>query len=197
VDARLRRLGALAVTPVLLGAGLIVFALGNAIGGLALLMSAWLAWTTVKSRRRQHELERVIDGLTVGDVMETVPFVVVPQATLDTFAEALDVGGEATVARVMRGEELLGLVGPREIDRVPRARWPEVHATDAMVALQTLPALAPHEPLGPAAERLGACLASGLPVVIEGRMAGILTRVAVGRTLHERATAGARRGARP
>ena len=150
-------------------------------------MSAWFAWATVKSRRRQHELERVIDGLTVGDVMETVPFVVVPQATLDTFAEALDVGGEATVARVMRGEELLGLVGPREIARVPRARWPEVHAAEAMAALQALPALSPDEPLGPAAERLGACSASGLPVVSEGRMAGILTRLAVGRTLHERA----------
>ena len=197
MDARLRRLGALAVTPVLLGAGLIVFALGNAIGGLALLMSAWLAWTTVKSRRRQHELERVIDGLTVGDVMETVPFVVVPQATLDTFAEALDAGGEATVARVMRGEELLGLVGRREIDRVPRARWPEVHATDAMVTLQTLPALAPDEPLGPAAERLAATSASGLPVVSDGRMAGILTRLAVGRTLHERAEVGAATGVRP
>ena len=167
--------------------GLVVFALGNAIGGLALLMSAWFAWTTVKSRRRQHELERVIDGLTVADVMETVPFVVVPQATLDTFAEALDAGGVATVARVMRGEELLGLVGSRELGRVPRARWPEVHAAEAMAALQALPVLSPGDPLGPAAERLGACAASGLPVVDDGQTAGILTRLAVGRTLHERA----------
>jgi CBS domain-containing protein len=89
----------------------------------------------------------------------------------------------------MRGEELLGLVGPREIARVPRARWPEVHAAEAMAALQALPALAPDEPLGPAAERLAASSASGLPVVSEGRMAGILTRLAVGRTLHERAVA--------
>jgi CBS domain-containing protein len=197
VDGRLRRLGELAVTPVLLGAGLAAFALGNAIGGLGLLMAAWFAWTTVKSRRRRHELERVIDGLTVADVMETIPFEVVPQATLDTFAGALDVGGEATVARVMRGEELLGLVGPREIARVPRARWPVVHAADAMVALQALPVLLPDEPLGPAVERLGACSASGLPVVSEGLMAGILTRMAVGRALHERAEIGAARGARP
>ncbi len=97
----------------------------------------------------------------------------------------------------MRGEELLGLVGPREIARVPRARWPEVNAADAMATLQALPALSPDEPLGPAAERLGACSASGLPVVSEGLMAGILTRLAVGRTLHERATVRATRGARP
>ncbi len=46
--------------------------------------------------------------------METVPFVVAPQATLDTFAPALGGGGAATVARVMQGDELLGLMGPRE-----------------------------------------------------------------------------------
>lgn len=200
MDARLRRIGELLATPVLLAAGLIVFALGNAVGGLALLMSAWFAWTTVKSRRRQRELERVIDGLTVADVMETVPFVVVPQATLDTFAEALeaalDVAGEASVARVMRGDELLGFVGSREIDRVPRPRWAEVHASEAMVAVQTLPALSPGEPLKVAAERLGACPASGLPVVSDGQMTGILTRLAVGRTLHELAGARAARSAR-
>jgi CBS domain-containing protein len=187
VDPRLRRLGVWGLAPALLAAGLIVVVLGNAIGGLALLMAAWFARTTMKTRRRHQELERLIEGLSVADVMETVPFVVVPQATLDTFAGALETAEEATVARVMRGDELLGLVGPREISRVPRARWPQVHAADAMVAADALPALSPGEPLGPAAERLGACSASGLPVVSDGQTAGILTRLAVGRTLHERA----------
>ena len=196
MNATLRRAGELLVTPALLATGLIVFALGNAIGGLALLMSAWFAWTAVKARRRQRGLERVIDGLIVADVMETTPFVVVPQATLDTFAEALDATDETTVARVMRGEDLLGLVGPREIERVPRAQWPLVHAAEAMAALETLPVLSPGEPLGPAVERLAASSASGLPVVIEGRTTGILTRLAVGRTLHERAEAAPARGAR-
>jgi CBS domain-containing protein len=197
VDPRLRRLGALALAPALLAAGLVSVVLGNAIGGLALLMAAWFARTTARTRRRQQELERLIDGLTVGDVMETVPFVVVPQATLDTFAAALDTAEEATVARVMVGDELLGLVGPREVGRVPRVRWPAVHAAEAMVAADALPVLSPDEPLGPAAERLGACAASGLPVMSEGRTAGILTRLAVGRTLHERAEAGAGRAGRP
>ncbi len=46
--------------------------------------------------------------------METVRFVSAPQATRDTFAPALDGAAEATVARVMQGDELLGLMGPRE-----------------------------------------------------------------------------------
>jgi CBS domain-containing protein len=196
VDHRLGRLGAWGLAPALLVAGLVFVVLGNAIGGLALLMAAWFARTTAKARRRQQELERLIDGLTVADVMETVPFVVVPQATLDTFAEALGTAEEATVARVMRGDELLGLLGSREIDRVPRSRWPVVHAAEAMVALQALPMLSPGDPLGSAVERLGTCSASGVPVVSEGQTAGILTRLAVGRTLHERAEASGARGVR-
>jgi len=182
-------------TPALLVGGLILVVLGNAMDGLALLMAAWFARTAAKARQRQDVLARLIHGLTVGEVMETDPFVVVPQATLDTFVRALDAAEGATVARVMRGDELLGLVGPREIDRVPSGRWPAIHADEAMVATDGLPVRDPGEPLGPAADRLGAWAAPGLPVASDGRQAGILTRLEVGRTLHERAEAGAgRRG---
>ena len=133
---------------------------------------------------------------TVGEVMETVPFVVAPQATLDTFALALDGAGEATVARVMRGDELLGLVGAREIGRVPRGRWAAVHAAEVMAVSGGLPVLDPGDALGPAADRLATSSAPGLPVVREGSLAGILTRLAVGRTVHERAVANAERGDR-
>lgn len=191
------RLLRMIAAPALLAAGLILVVLGNALGGLALLMVAWFTRTSVKARQRQDRLAQLIKGLTVGEVMERAPFVVVPQATLDTFAPALDRAEEATVARVMRGDALLGLVGPREISRVPRGRWPEVHAEEAMVASDDLPVLDPGEPLAPAADRLGASSAPGLPVVSAGQLEGILTRLAVGRTLHERAEAGAEHRLRP
>jgi CBS domain-containing protein len=63
-----------------------------------------------------------------------------------------------------------------------------------MVACDGLPELDPGEALGPAADRLGASSAPGLPVVSDGRLAGILTRLAVGRTVHERVVAAAGRG---
>ncbi len=191
-----RRLLRTIATPALLAGGLILIMLGNAIGGLALVMAGWFARAAVKARRRHDELERLIAGLTVGEVMETVPFVVAPQATLDTFALALDGAGEATVARVMRGDELLGLVGSREIGRVPRGRWATVHAAEAMADSDGLTLLDPGDALGPAADCLGASSAPGLPVVREGSLIGILTRLAVGRTVHERAVANAERGDR-
>jgi CBS domain-containing protein len=191
VDSRIRQRAILALATALLGGGLVLIVLGNLVGGLALLVASLFARAAVRTRRRRDELERLIDGLTVGEVMETVPFVVMPQATLDTFAPALEEADDTTVARVMRGDELLGLVGPREIGRVPRQRWAEVHAADAMAAFGGLPALDPGDALGPAADRLVASSAPGLPVVSEGRLAGILTRLSVGRVVHERTVAAA------
>lgn len=186
----------MALAPALLAGGLVLIVLGDALGGLALLTLGWFVHVASRVRRRRARLEQLIDGLTVGEVMEVVPFVVVPQATLDTFAPALESADDATVARVMRGDELLGLVGLREIGRVPRRRWAEVHAADAMTASGGLPVLDPDDALGPAAERLGASSAPGLPVVSEGRLAGILTRLAVGRAVHERAAEAAEGGVR-
>jgi CBS domain-containing protein len=195
VDPRLRRLGALALAPALIAGGLVLIVLGDALSGLALLTLGWFVNVAMRVRRRRDRLERLIDDITVGEVMETLAFVVAPQATLDTFALALEEGEEATVARVMRGDELLGLVGLREIGRVSRRRWGEVHASEAMVATDDLPVLDPGDALGPAATLLGASSAPGLPVILEGRLAGILTRLAVGRTVHERAVEQAARGA--
>ena len=191
MDTPLRQRGILALGSALLGGGVVLILMGNLVAGLALMVAGWFARVAVTRWRRRDELERLIEGLTVGGVMETVPFVVAPQATLDTFAPALDGGGEATVARVMQGDDLLGLVGSREIDRVPRKRWPSVRAVEAMVAAGQMPVLDPGDALGPAVERLGAL--SGLPVVRDGSLAGILSRLAVGRTLHERAEASAER----
>ncbi len=186
VSARWRRRLAGLLAPALWAAGLVVIVLGNAIGGLALVMAGVVARSGVRSARRREQLEQLVDGVTVGDVMETASLVVAPHATLDTFAASLDASGPVTVARVMHDDRLVGLVGPHEVERVPPGRWPTVHASEAMAATASLPVLSPEDPLRPAADRLGGASAPGLPVVADGRLAGILTKMAVGRTLLER-----------
>jgi hypothetical protein len=182
--------------PALFAVGLLAIALGNTIGGLAVVITAWSVNAAARGRRRRARLERLIDGATVGEVMETEPLVVPAQATLDTFGATLDGESGATVARVMRGADLLGLVGPREVAGARRDRWSTLRAADVMIPVGKLPILAPGDALRPAAEALGASGAPGFPVEADGRLAGVLTRLAVGRVLHERAVeaAAAREG---
>jgi len=186
VTARARRLGRAAIPPLLLVGGLAMVIAGESIAGLALIVAGWFARSAVLAGRTDDRLRRLLDGVTVGDVMETSPLTVAPQATLDGFAADIRGPGEATVVRVIADGNLVGLLGSREIARVPRDRWPRVRAADAMAASAGLPVLAPDDPLGPAAERLGATGSPGFPVLDDGRLTGVLTRLAVGRTLHER-----------
>jgi CBS domain-containing protein len=191
MDGRLRRIGEDLLPPGLLVLGLVLLVAGSPTVGLSLVLAGMVARLTLQSVRRRHDLAHLIDGMTVGEVMETDPLIVAPQATLSTFAPSLEASTETTVARVMRENQLVGLVGERELRRVPRASWPTVHAAEAMASADDLPALAPGDPLQPAADQLGASHASGFPVIVDERVAGVLTRFAVGRTLHERSVAAA------
>jgi CBS domain-containing protein len=184
-----RRLAGPLLAPALWLGGLFLIVLGEAIAGLALVMAGWFARTAARAARRREQLEHVVDGVTVGEVMETSALVVAPHATLDTFGDAIDPAGPTTVARVTRDGGLVGLIGIAQLDRVPRARWPIVHAAEAMVGVEALPALRPGEALRPVADRLGASSAPGFPVYEDAQLAGILTRLGVGRVVDERASA--------
>jgi len=177
------------LAPTLWVAGLVLILLGEAILGLALLVAGSFVRVAMRANRRRDQLEQAIVGVTVGEVMETQPLVIAPQATLDTFGDLLDPDGATTVAQVMREGRLEGLVGIREVGRVPRERWATVHASEVMVGSEALRELAPEDALRPVADQLGASAAPGFPVLDEGRPVGILTRLAVGRVLDQRANA--------
>jgi CBS domain-containing protein len=190
-----RRLARSVAAPLLWGAGLVAIGFGNVMAGLAFIVGGWFVRVALRTSERRAALASVLDGVTVGEVMETAAYTVAPQATLETFAEDLEGVEGATVARVMHDGELLGLLGTRELARVPRKRWPTVHAREAMVPAADLPVLDADDPLRPAVDRLGSSAAPGFPVVADGRLAGVLTRLAVGRALHERSQAEGEPGA--
>ncbi len=155
-------------------------------GGLAFVLAGWMARAAVRAGDRRDRLQGLLDGVTVADAMETAGPSVAPHVTLDAFVPELDVSPDVGAVRVVADGALVGIVGPREVARVPRSRWSAVRAGEAMTATAVLPGLLPDEPLGPAAERLGASGATGWPVVADGRPVGILTRTAVGRALQVR-----------
>jgi CBS domain-containing protein len=174
------------VGPVLVGAGFVLTLGGNAMGGLAFVLAGWMARAAVRAGDRRDRLQGLLDGVTVADAMEASGPTVAPHVTLDAFVPELDTSPDVGAVRVVADGALVGIVGPREVSRVPRSRWAVVRAGEAMTATASLPGLAPEEPLGPAAERLGASGATGWPVVADGRPVGILTRTAVGRALQVR-----------
>lgn len=177
----------------IVGAGFVLTLAGNAIGGLALVLAGFTARAAIQAADRRDRLQRLLDGVTVADAMVTESPTVPPHMTVDTFAPDLDDAAEPGVVRVVADGRLVGILGRREIAKVPRRRWATVRAGEAMASTASLPGLAPGEPLGPAAERLGATGATAVPVLQDGEPVGVLTRFGVGRILQERLIAAGER----
>jgi CBS domain-containing protein len=81
---------------------------------------------------------------------------------------------------VVDGDTVLGVVGVRQLQRLPRNRWANKHASDLMVVPPAAPLLAPTDELWPAVELMNRIGVDGLAVVVDGRLDGMVMRESIG-----------------
>lgn len=158
----------------------------DSIDGLMLALAGWFFVSSARVIERSADVERLLEGLLVGDVMDRDVSGVPPGLTLDTFADQVLQGEAATSVPVMRGVDLLGMIGARQIRGVRRARWPETRAQDLMVSGAALPNVGPEMGLRTVLEHLHRSGLDGLPVIESGVLTGIVTRRAVAEAVRDR-----------
>ena len=174
--------------------GFVVIAIGVAYllveGGATGVMVALTGWFLILSSnsvRDRMKLDDLVVGHTVADAMEPEPVTVTPTLTVDTFAtQLLDRESPLTAVPVVRGDEIVGLLGIAQVRRIRRSAWASTRVEDVMVKPPKLVPLDPGEPLKGALERLHRLQLDGLPVVDGGRLIGLLTRRGAGRFIAER-----------
>ncbi len=80
-----------------------------------------------------------------------------------------------------------GIITPHEVKAVDRARWPYTTLGDLMRPLESLRTVSPQQPVAEALEMMGREDVNQMPVVQDGRLAGIITRAHILRVLQTRA----------
>lgn len=158
----------------------------DSIDGLMLTLCGWFIVSTARAVERTADAERLLEGIHVGDVMERDVSGVPPGLTLDTFADQVLSGGASASVPVMRGLDLLGMIGARQVRRVRRDRWPQTRAEDLMVSEDALPSIGPEMSLRAALGHLHRSGLDGLPVTEAGALTGIVTRRAVAEAVRDR-----------
>jgi Zn-dependent protease/CBS domain-containing protein len=156
------------------------------IDGLMLALGGWFLVSSARAVERTADVEKMLDGIRVSDVMDHDVSGVPPGLTLDTFAEQVLAAGSSDSVPVMRGLDLLGMIGARQVRRVRRDRWPELRAEDLMVSGDSLPSVGPEMSLRAALDHLQRSGLDGLPVMEAGALTGIVTRRAVAETVRDR-----------
>ncbi len=171
----------------LIGGGLVAAFAGDPADAVVFVAAGWFVRSGAIAAERREGVRDLVGALRVEDAMDRDAPALAPTLTLDTFASAALETGDPDAFAVRRDGELVGVLGLRAIRRLRRDRWPTIRVEDAMTALADLTSLAPSAPLWPAIEELQRSGGDALPVVGEGGVVGLLTRVSVARLVTERA----------
>ena len=165
-----------AIALIFIGFGILQFFEGAGIGGLWITFIGWFLLQAAGESYRQIGLKRAIEGVSVSDVMTSDCPTVSGNMNLQHFVEEelLPTGRRCFV--VLENGAVAGLVTPHEVKQVERARWPFTTLHDIMRPLDQMRMVTPETPLISALEMMSRQDLNQLPVVSNGRLAGVLSR---------------------
>jgi Zn-dependent protease/predicted transcriptional regulator len=173
------------IAAVIVGIG--VLAIGSTTNGAMIAVSGWFLILSARTIRDRTRVDELIGDLHVRDAMEAAGATVHPTLTLDTFAaQVLDGDSGTTAVPVTENDEVVGLVGVRQLNRVRRGKWPDTRVQDVMIRPPRLVLLSPEDPLPRAVIGLQRANVDGLPVLEGKELVGVLTRPSVGKVVAER-----------
>lgn len=167
--------------------GILQFFSGAGFGGLWIAFIGWFLLDAARASGAQVEITERLTGVKVGDVMAQHFETVDANSNLQTFVqEHLLPTGHRCFVVVQQGTPA-GIITPHEVKTVERARWPYTTVGDVMRPLESLRTVSAERPLAEALEMMGREDVNQMPVVQQGKLAGIISRGHIVRVLQTRA----------
>ncbi len=166
-------------------AGIVGILIVDSLDGLMLAVCGWFIVSSASAIERSAAVDVMLEGISVADVMDHDVSGIPPGLTLDTFAAQILDGSSQPSVPVVRGLDLLGMVGAKQVRRIRRDRWPNTRAEDLMISGDALPSVGPETSLRDALDQFHRSGLDGLPVLEAGALTGIVTRRAVIKALAE------------
>jgi Zn-dependent protease/predicted transcriptional regulator len=167
--------------------GILRFFSGAGFGGLWLAFIGWFLLDASRASAVQLGITEALRGLRVGDLMARDCPRIDGRINLQTLVDEhlLPTGQRCFV--VEEKGSVAGIITPHEVKLIARARWPYTTVDEVMLPLDRLHAVSSDTLVIDALETMGREDVNQLPVVSNGRLAGIISRGHILRTLQTRA----------
>ncbi|MEO7019074.1 MAG: site-2 protease family protein [Ktedonobacteraceae bacterium] len=170
--------------------GIVQFFAGNGLNGLFIAFIGWFLLSAAHAARTQSVLDTTFEGVLVSQVMTTSVVTTPANISLQKFVDEYLLPQGLRSAFVMRGEQLAGLITLSDVRHVPREQWSQTLVGLTMVPVERLHTIAPHQSLKEVLPLMNGEDVNQLPVLLDGKLVGVLTRDAVLRSLEIRRTLG-------
>jgi Zn-dependent protease/predicted transcriptional regulator len=167
--------------------GLLQFFLGAGFGGLWLAFIGWFLMVAAQASYTEVSMREALREVRVADVMASDCATVDPQTNVQALVDDVLLRTGRRCVVVQARDRVLGIVTPQEVRSVDRTRWAEVTAGEVMRPLETTRTVEPTAPVSEALQVMAREDIHQLPVVVDGRLAGVLTRAHVLQLLQSRA----------
>jgi CBS domain-containing protein len=169
----------------LIAIGVVSILGGNFIGGAWMVVIGWFLRGAAQSSYEQLVVRRILGGVRVRDVLDRGFVSIAPDEHLEEVVRRMLQTSQRCVP-VLAGDELLGLMSIRDLQRVPQEEWPQTSVFRAMTPREKLHITSPDADLAGVMEVMAANDVHQLPVVEGGRFVGFVTRADVLRLLQVR-----------
>ena len=156
-------------------------------GGLWLALIGWFLSQAASASYAQVEASTMLSGVRVRDVMSVDCPTVEGTINLRAFAEEylLRTGQRCFV--VLENGHQAGLVTVHELKRIERERWPFTSVAQASIPIDRIRTVAPDTNVTQALEMMVRDDVNQLPVISDGKLAGVISRGNVIQFLQTRA----------
>lgn len=159
---------------------------GSFISGLWLMFIGWFLNNAAESSSQQMELATSLRGVRVGSVMNPRPVVIEPNVRLSDLVSDYVLRRGIRALPVVEGDQLVGMVTLHQVRAIPQESWDETPVRFVMTNLNDLHTTTAVSPLSGALHTMSEHDVNQLPVVENGRLAGLLSRSDVMRFLRVR-----------
>ncbi|MGB8989392.1 MAG: site-2 protease family protein [Candidatus Sulfotelmatobacter sp.] len=175
-----------AIAVVFIGLGIFRFFEGAGLGGLWLAFIGWFLLQAASATYLQVRTGTLLSGLKVKDLMSTSYETVSPNMSLQEFVNQRLMRSGNRCFLVMENGQLLGMVTPKEIREVDGSTWPFKTVGDVMRSVDKIHFVAPDTPALEALEMMSREDVHQLPVLVNGKIAGVMSRAHILQALQSR-----------
>jgi Zn-dependent protease len=159
-----------------IAAGVWLIFAGRVGSGVWIAFIGWFLESAATAQIQQQTLERLLGDHLVSEIMNRQVCTIPPGTSLEELVDhhILTAGRRCFV--VVQGDQVAGLVTLHRIKEVPRERWAETTAAEIMTPAAEVKRVRPDARVWPAVKAMDRDGVNQLPVMVDGRIVGMLSR---------------------